>query len=186
MTSPKQIFDILPGIYNISRRVLPPRDPLRNNGFECIKAAGFATITVNDSDPNVLFYSEKLIMREIYDSESGLDGMEARQKYKYKFDPEANTLTKYFWDDRLFYKLCFDELAAGNDVIGGHRVCGEHLCIQDNYVANYLFNESGKSYTLKYSVNGPKKCYEIITDYDKLRPGELINTGINVVNGDIQ
>lgn len=154
----------------------------QNSGAECIIANGFAAITRTDSDPNVLIYSEKVIISDPNDSNSIMNGMEARQKYKYQFDPNPNTLTKYFWDNRLFYALNFDDTETGG-MTGVYSLCGEHLCIQDNYVAHYLFSESGDSYTLKYAVNGPKKCYEIITEYERC---QQTDHEIEIFNGEIQ
>lgn len=184
--SAKQIFDILPGIWKLSRQTLTPLMQWQNSGAECIKANGFASITFTDSDPNVLIYSEKVTISDPNDSNSVMNGMEAKQKYKYQFDPRANTLTKYFCDDRLFYALNFDGAADTGTVTGGHSLCGEHLCIEDNYVAHYLFNEAGDSYTLKYTIKGPRKCYEIITEYEKCPSSQQAALGIEILNGEMK
>lgn len=186
MTSAKQIFDILPGIWKLSRQTLTPLMQWQNSGAECIKANGFAAIIRTDSDPNVLIYSEKVTISDPNDGNSPMNGMEAKQKYKYQFDPSANTLTKYFCDDRLFYALKFDGTVDAGHLIGGHSCGGEHLCIQDNYVANYLFSDSGERYTLRYIVTGPKKCYEIITEYEKCELSQQTELGIEIVNGEIK
>lgn len=187
MTSAKQIFDILPGVWKLSRQTLTPLKQWQNSGAECIKANGFAAITCTDSDPNVLIYSEKVTISDLNDNNGIMNGMEARQKYKYQFDSNANTLTKYFFDDRLFYSLNCDETTDNGSVTsGGRSLCGEHLCIQDNYVANYLFSETGHSYTLKYTINGPNKCYEIITEYEKCQPNQQAELGIEIFNGEIK
>lgn len=186
MTTAKQIFDILPGIWKLSRQTLTPLKQWQNSGAERINANGFAAIICTDSDPNVLIYSENVTISDPNDSNSVMNGLQAKQKYKYKFDPNANTLTKYFCDDRLFYALNFNGNLEMGCVNGGHSLCGEHLCIQDNYVANYRFSENGDSYTLKYTINGPKKCYEIITEYERCQASEQSELGVEIVDGEIK
>lgn len=187
--SAKQIFDFFPGIWKLSRRTFTPLKQWKNSGGECINAVGYAAIVSNESDPNLLVYSEKVTIKDASGKNEALSGMEARQKYKYRFDPQADTLTKYFFDDRLFYKLDVDETKQTNGLVNGEQatvnVCGEHLCIQDNYLASYGFNDSGNNYTMTYSVSGPKKCYEITTDYEKCSEEELNELGIRVVNDEI-
>lgn len=122
------------------------------------------------------------MMKEIDNESSSMNGMEAKQKYKYQYDPDANTLTKHFSDDRLFYVLKPNRVGEN----GEHHLSGDHLCIEDRYAADYSFNGNGNQYTLKYNVNGPKKCYGIITEYQKLKPNELVNLGYEIVNGEIQ
>lgn len=186
MCSAKQIFDILPGIWKITRETLTPLKQWQNAGAECIKANGFAAFTSMESDQNVLIYAEKVTINS---EDSAMNGMEARQKYKYHYNSADQTLTKYFIDDRLFYTLKVEqqhehetttEASASNQITG----CGTHLCIQDLYNANYTF-ANDKQFQLKYTINGPKKCYEIITMYEKCSPEEMTQLGIQISNGDI-
>lgn len=74
-----------------------------------------------------------------------MNGKQAKQKYKYRFDKSTQTLTKYFYDDRLFYEL---KIGTNPSDIEGTteanassqlKLCGSHLCIADTYEANYLF-----------------------------------------------
>lgn len=183
MSTAKQVFDFLPGIWKISRRTLTPLNKWQLSGAECINAEGYAAMTKVESDPDLIIYTEKVTIRDANETISGMNGMIARQKYKYRYDTLDETLTKYFYDDRLFYMLRFEndnpnEISSS----GKHtfRVCGEHLCIEDNYVASYTFNPTGERFTMKYSVSGPKKCYEIITDYEKC------NDNVEIIDGEIQ
>lgn len=183
MSTAKQVFDFLPGIWKISRRTLTPLTKWQNSGAECINAEGYAAIFRVESDSNLLIYTEKLTIFDANGTNSGMNGMVAKQKYKYRFDPVDESLTKYFYDDRLFYTLQFDNDKTNEIASSGKhtfRVCGEHLCIEDNYVASYTFSPSGDRYTMKYSVNGPKKCYEIITDYEKC------TDNVEIINNEIQ
>lgn len=183
MCSAKQIFDSLPGIWKLSRETNPLKQ-LQNSGTEYFKANGFAAFTSMESDPNLLIYSEKVTI----ESANEMNEMEAKQKYKYRYDNVEKTLTKYFFDDRLFYTIKFDnqhdnktaKATASNHVTG----CGKHLCIQDLYEANYAFSND-KHFQMKYTVNGPKKCYEIITKYEKCSANELAESDIQITNGEI-
>lgn len=190
MTTAKQIFDYLPGIWRLSRQTITPLKKWNNSGAESIKASGFAAIVPSQSNSNLLIYSEKVVVNNPDDSSSVMNGMEARQKYKYLFDSTSSTLTKYFFDDRLFYTLDIKsdsardlkttEATAISSIVG----CGEHLCIQDMYVANYQFIDS-RNFVLKYTINGPKKCYEIITEFEKLESDEVAQFDVRIENNEI-
>lgn len=188
MTSAKQIFDSFPGIWKLTRETLTPLKQWQYSGAESIRANGFAAFTLSESDPNLLIYSEKVTIHSDSDGSSVMNGMEAKQKYKYRYESATKTLSKYFFDDRLFYSLKIDtrhghetaEAIASNEVSG----CGTHLCIQDLYEANYLFLND-KQFELKYTINGPKKCYEIITQFEKCNDEEIVQLGIQIENGEI-
>lgn len=186
MGSARQIFDSLPGIWKLTRETLTPLKHWQHSGAQSIKASGFAAFTTSDLDPNLLIYSEKVTI----DSNNGseMNGVEAKQKYKYRFDNSTSSLTKYFFDDRLFYTMEIEskhdnettEARASNEITG----CGTHLCIQDLYEANYSFY-SDHFFQLKYTINGPKKCYEIINKYEKCNSNDLTELGIQIDNGEI-
>lgn len=188
MGSAKQIFDSLPGIWKLTRETLTPFKQWQQSGAECIKASGFAAFTLAESDPDLLTYSEKVVINSDNDNSSGMNGMEAKQKYKYRYDKSTSSLTKYFFDDRLFYTLKIEaghdnettEAMASNKVVG----CGTHLCIQDLYEAHYSFCNDNY-FELKYTINGPKKCYEIVNKYEKCNSNEVSDLGIQVENGEI-
>lgn len=189
MFGAKQIFDLLPGIWRLQRETLTPLKQWQLSGAECIKANGFAVFTSTETDPNLLIYSEKVKINSANDgNSSGMNGLEAKQRYKYRYDAAATTLTKYFFDDRLFYTLKIDtrhdnestEAMATNQVIG----CGEHLCIKDLYKANYSF-ANDHQFELKYTIEGPKKCYEIITKYEKCNSNEIEQLNLQIENGEI-
>lgn len=185
MAMAKQIFDYLPGVWRLIRQTTTSLDHWQNAGAECIKATGFAAFTHSVDDPNLLIYSEKVIIENSLDR--SMNGMEAKQKYKYRYDGTAATLTKYFFDDRLFYQMDFskqnnDETVNAN-ATSDVMACGEHLCIQDFYEANYLF-KNDHNFILKYSIRGPKKCYEIINEYEKCNNANDLN-GIHMEKGEI-
>lgn len=185
MCSAKQIFDSFPGIWKLTRETVPLKQ-LHNSGTEYIRANGFAAFTSTESNPNILIYSEKVSVNCATNSK--LNGLEARQKYKYRYDNTDQTLTKYFFDDRLFYTMKIQQrnenetaaATASNNV----TACGTHLCIQDLYEANYLFSND-KQFQLKYTINGPQKCYEIITMYSKCTDDEVAQFCLQIANGEI-
>lgn len=188
MCSAKQLFDILPGIWKITRETLTPLNQWQKSGAECIRANGFAAFTADAADPNLLIYSEKVTINSGNDINSGLNGLEAKQKYKYRYDTTNSSLTKYFFDDRLFYTLKVDtqhdgqstEASAFNEVVG----CGTHLCEKDLYEANYSFCND-QYFELKYTVNGPKKRYQIINQYEKCNADDVTELGVRIDNGQI-
>lgn len=190
MASAKQIFDSLPGIWRITRETLTPLKQWQNSGAECIKASGYAAFISAESDPNLLLYSEKVRINSGDDASnsSGMNGLEAKQKYKFRYDNSTSSITKYFFDDRLFYTLKIDdkndnttEATASNVITVG---CGTHLCIQDLYEANYSFHND-KYFELTYTINGPKKCYEIINTYEKCNDDEVNELAIQIENAEI-
>lgn len=188
MSSVKQIFESLPGIWRITRETLTPLKQWQNSGAECIKASGYAAFITNDSQPDLLIYSEKVTIHG--DSDNAMNGMEAKQKYKYRYDKSAETLIKYFYDDRLFYELKIGagstdgngatEATASNEM----KFCGSHLCIQDTYDANYVFRNDDQ-FELKYSIKGPKKCYQIITKFEKCKGDDVNQLGLEIANDEI-
>lgn len=187
MSNVKQIFDSLPGIWRLTRETLTPLKQWQNSGAECIKANGFAVFIPNDTDPNLLIYTEKVTINS---DDNAMNGMQAKQKYKYRYDKSAQTLTKYFYDDRLFYEMKIGanpsdsegrtEAIASNEL----RFCGSHLCVQDTYEASYVFRNDDR-FELNYSVKGPKKCYRIITQYEKCNADEEAQLNLDIVNDEI-
>lgn len=185
--SAKQIFDLLPGIWKLSRETITSLNQWQKSGAECIRANGFAAFTASVNDPNLLIYSEKVTINSGNDNSAGLNGLEARQKYKYRYDNSTSSLTKYFFDDRLFYTLNITqpdtqstEASASSEVTG----CGTHLCEKDLYDANYSFCND-RYFELRYTINGPKKCYEIINKYEKCNSDEVNGLNLQIVDGEI-
>lgn len=197
MVTSKQIFDYLPGIWKISRKTLTSLRSWQNSGAACIVANGYAAFIVSKADPDTLIYSEKVIVHNQNSNqiEPELNSTNvAKQKYKYRYDRNTQDIIKFFSDDRLFYKISITSEAQSNvngantTVVSGNSViqaCGEHLCVQDSYVANYDFNylNSGEEkFTLKYSITGPKKCYEIINEFERIHDPNFQELGIQIEN----
>lgn len=192
MNSSKQIFEYFPGIWRLTRITTSKVKEFTANitGGECINANGYAAFIKTKSDPNVIVYSEKVTVFNLGAGAQG--GIEAKQKYKYKYDPMTATVTKYFSDDRLFYQLNINDSEEQSTTaisdLSCFRATGDHLCIQDNYAANYSFSQNPNGIpliTLTYSVNGPKKCYDIITEYERIQCDNLDEFGIVIENEEI-
>jgi len=130
----KNIFKILVGDWKVSREVI------------------FISTKKNhqqDNNKDLLLYNEVMQITDI--------GLEGYKKYKYKYDPSSQTITKYFSDDKIFYRL---------DVCGD-GILGYHMCLSDAYKANYEFTDKNK-FTLSYEVQGPKKNYIAYSIYSRI------------------
>lgn len=189
MSTSKQIFEYLPGIWRLSRQTLTSLKEWDRSGADCIKGNGFAAFIQPKDDPNLLIYSEKVTITVPDDSNSAMNGLEAKQKYKYRYDGQASTFTKYFFDDRLFYTLDLNGSTGTSGAVGasgfGEVIAnGEHLCERDFYVAKYNFCDQ-QTFSLTYSVNGPKKCYEIQNEFRRCEADEAQVLGIVVENDEI-
>jgi Family of unknown function (DUF6314) len=147
MKTARQIFDSLRGEWGISR-VIESTIPQKNRYI----AEGVAFFTLSKDNADTILYSEKLEMH----NPSLNDSFSMTQKYQYKYDADTLSLYKYFIDERLFYKL----------KISGDKISGEHICIDDKYISDYVFDND--QLIISYIVSGPKKSYEIKTSYRKI------------------
>lgn len=164
----KQIFDFLPGIWKIARNVVS------QVSYENIQASGYGAFIVSTNDPNLILYSEKVTICKLDPNASNLNASNfGTQKYKYKYDITTSSISKYFNDGRFFYTMN----------ISDYKIDAEHLCIRDKYIPNYVFGEG--RFSLIYSVDGPSKCYKIITEYTKISTEDVTILGITIENGEI-
>lgn len=90
MKKAKQIFDFLPGKWDITRNFISLPQSLHKPHI----ALGHAIFTLSEDDSNLLLYSEKITMS---------DSLVGTQEYSYRYDEINNSLSKYFSDGRLFY-----------------------------------------------------------------------------------
>ncbi len=108
----------------------------------------------------------------------------ANRRYVYRFQEKTNTISAWFVKpdggssvDYLFHKLKFvapdDDASFEQDEnrrIGIVEATGRHPCVDDDYQAQYGFRfreGSLRTWTLRYTVKGPKKDY--IADAEYLR-----------------
>lgn len=168
MKDAQEVFDFIPGIWKIIRKIKFPLSQEK----EDIKVEGYAAFIKSQTEPNVVMYSEKVVVYNL-DPTQKLNG---RKTYKYKYDDKNSTLSKYFSDDQLFYKL-----AKGFN----HNYNGQYQCNQDYYKSNYSFGH--EQFTLTYFVRGPEKFYDIVTQYTKVDVSldDLQLLGITIENYEI-
>lgn len=115
------------------------------------EAEGRARFLQVSGDSNVLSYEEKLEITFF-----GSDKHQGHQEYKFIYDPERNSISKYNSSGVFMYQLQFSD----------NEAYGEYLCDKDKYIATYIFLD-GK-FTLTYEVSGPNKNYSIITEFERI------------------
>lgn len=109
-------------------------------------AVGQAAFTL--LTPSLLAYREDLEVHIPGFSEA------VYQEYLYVF--EEGCVYKKFKDNRLFYRL----------EVSNAEATGAHLCGEDHYQAHYSFLGQN-NFTLTYRVKGPRKDYEILTEFTR-------------------
>ncbi len=142
-TRSEQILSSLRGSWKIERTITH-RFPI----IESYQATGSAKFSLEEV--HTLHYEEEVKLRNLRTK----DVFQSTQQYVYRYDAVLDTLTKHFSDGRLFYKLEISDNGAS----------GYHLCQEDHYSAEYLF-ESQENFSLTYLVKGPRKDYTMQTQY---------------------
>ncbi len=156
----KQIFDFLPGLWKITREIV-------SNSFDKnIIADGCGLFSLKEN-LNIILYSEKVNICNIDINNTYI----AKQKYKYKYDINTSSISKYFNNDKFFYII----------KILDNQIYGEHLCVKDQYVSHYTFFDN--DFILTYYIQGPFKNYKIITKYSKTDNTDIL--GITICDGEI-
>lgn len=142
----KELFNILPGKWQYSRKVTNNQDPsLSGEGYGKCE---FVSVGEND-----LLYAET----GVFKTHNG-GQLKTFNSYFYVFNATNNSLEKHFVNDtntkgKLFYILSDDKTAS-------------HLCGQDTYKA--IYEVSGHSeFIITYSVAGPRKDYLLRTLFTK-------------------
>ncbi|MGV2433082.1 MAG UNVERIFIED_CONTAM: DUF6314 family protein [Rickettsiaceae bacterium] len=136
MTKSEQVFELIKGLWRINRRII------HKTPIESYMGRGIAAFSLSGND--LLLYHEKI---NLVNLQTQLEAS-GHQKYKYRHDLSKDKIVKYFDDEKLFYELHLKSNTA----------YGEHLCSQDNYKANYLFDSQDR-FSLYYEVKGPNKDY---------------------------
>lgn len=161
-------WNLLKGFWSLKRKVID------NNSAEIIMSGtGYALFsshnndtTVNDKNNETLLYSEKIFLDILPNP--------AKQSYIYKNN--GSSITKFFRDGRLFYELEFTE---------GQKAKGKHLCARDFYSSNYNYSCDDHKLTITYTVNGPAKNHQIISEYFHKDDEEINIAGLTIENGEI-
>ncbi len=147
MLTSYEIFLKMPGVWAFHRTL--------NNILEQKLSGivtGIAKFTPVKDQSNLLHYLET----GVFVTESGTQHHVSKE-YFFAYNDTTKHIEKYFAQNGtkagLFYVLSKD-------------LTGEHLCIKDNYKANYSYpKDDFKEFTLKYEVSGPQKNYSSITRY---------------------
>ncbi|KAL2271393.1 hypothetical protein VTJ83DRAFT_764 [Remersonia thermophila] len=112
-----------------------------------------------------------------FEADNGLT-FRATRRYVWRYDEEKDKLSVWFVRtddpkraDYLFHEVDFVAPAAGQaDESGGWEATAGHLCIEDFYDVQYLFNFKAVNlgdWRLEYTVKGPKKDYTIEGRYSR-------------------
>ena len=175
----KYIFNALKGRWRLSR-TLESAIPTFPSG-KLIGIATFEERPVTDNGFSIeCLYSEE----GDFSTDKNIT-MKARRQYVYRYQQEIDRLTAWFVKgdkgasvDYLFHHLEFKEGDHGSPESKAGKektiltASGHHLCIDDDYTAEYRFKFLGKDLTewaVKYSVKGPHKDY--VADAKYTRPG---------------
>lgn len=163
MQSTKQIFDNLIGIWSI-KRVLGNYGTAEGTAKFTLQNPKETILSATSSDENTLVINYREDLQVKYDSNfaSQQQGTNventAYKEYVYLYDMARDKILKKFTNGNLFYELSIDfEKQVAN---------GDHLCEKDFYNASYDFIDP-QNFVLTYFVKGPKKDYEIKTEFTK-------------------
>ena len=178
----ERAFSAIQGHWNLYR-VLESAIPTYPSGI----FSGVATLTqrppTDDSyDAEYLYVEEgELTTRQ------GL-AMRGSRRYVYRYQRASRSITTWFVKtdtiasvDYLFHQVSFsdvpyqitkDEFLSNNYI---STAKGHHLCVNDNYNAEYEFqyqNTNLIQWDLKYTVKGPKKDYTASASYTRTAEAE--------------
>ncbi len=140
-----QFFSVLPGDWQLRRDV-------SNFGtFE-----GMARFT--PSNPSTLRYSEKGIL-------TGHVGQQFHAYKEYVYTCDGTSIFVYFDETplRLFHSITLLPTSAD----GPWQGAASHLCGQDVYLTYYTIT-SPHAFTIQHHVRGPKKSFQIVSEYVKV------------------
>jgi hypothetical protein len=163
MSSAKQVFSLLQGVWRFTRSVVN-KAPLQE-----YDGTGYAVFSLLSGSANELKYHERVILKNLYTKQT----VKGYQTYRYLYNSDLDEIIKYLENGKLFYKLN----------ISGLDCLGYHLCVKDDHKATYHFNNDNK-FSLQYKVIGPKNNYSISTEYTRITGQDLPALGV-IYNGEI-
>lgn len=145
-----QNIEQLLGVWSFKRTLTNNLEP-RNSGT----VIGDATYIQVVDKKNQLLYRETGIFTTVYGVSVNISN-----EYFYVFNAYMQTIEKYSSKDGAVFELLYAL---------DHNHTGEHLCINDHYLASYQFTYEEKltTYNLTYQVCGPLKNYISSTIYIK-------------------
>ena len=168
-TIPERLFAMLEGKWKLFRKLRSAIPSYPSGNFE-------GTVVFTKRTPTSYEYDDEYIYTENgeFITEQGL-ALKANRRYVYRFQKKTNLMSAWFVKpatestaDYLFHTLDFASIPNESPEPRKDKKTvfvkanGQHLCIDDHYQANYLFefNNFGCSeWGLEYVVKGPKKNY---------------------------
>ena len=172
---PENVFTALHGHWTLYRRLASDICPYPSGVFQ-------GTASFEMRSPTDPAYDAEYLYLEHgeFSSEQGLK-IPATRRYVYRFQRDINTISAWFvkaedgsYVDYLFHNVNFTacQQEAFLPVNGRRRyflqAAGQHLCVEDDYRANYLFKFDDcqcDEWELTYNVKGPKKAYSATAQY---------------------
>ena len=182
----KVVLDALQGQWQLSRTLLSAI-PTYPSG----KLTGRATFEKRTS--TAAGFGEECLYSEVGDFITDKNfTMKAKRQYVYRYEQTIDSLSVWFVKgdggatvDYLFHRLEFtNEEGKFREGISTNAETvliakGHHLCVDDDYTAEYIFRFMGQEladWTVKFTVKGPRKDYVANAKYSRPLTG---------TNGDI-
>lgn len=166
---PGNVFKAFEGNWKVSRRLESGMSTYLSGNFQGTASFEMRSPTDPAYDAEYLY-----LEKGQFSSEQGLI-MSATRRYVYRFQRSNNTISAWFVKaedgssvDYLFHHVNFTSWSQETLLqTDKKRKClleadGQHMCIDDDYRANYLFqfqDTKCDGWELKYSVKGPRKAY---------------------------
>lgn len=185
---PEDVFTAFKGYWKVNRRLESEINTYQSGNFE-----GVASFEIRS--PTDLAYDAEYLYIENgeFRSDQGLV-IPATRRYVYRFQRKANIISAWFVKaedgltvDYLFHFVKFTPheqesfLGKNGRRRGLLEANGQHLCINDDYQANYLFEFWGltcNDWELKYHVKGPRKAYSATTKYVRDASHHVVNNDL--------
>lgn len=177
-SSIRNIFDSLKGSWKLFRNLDSVVSTYPSGTLQ-----GIANFAIRPPTDHV--YDAEYLYSESGDfiTQQGLT-MRATRQYVYRYSKNTDAISVWFVKpddgsavDYFFHKLDFRELDL--DIDPGLKVrsaSGFHLCVDDNYNANYTFHMNDSNITkwhAVFNVNGPKKDYTANATYQRDQEASL-------------
>ena len=183
--SPENVFTTLKGHWNINRRLESEMSTYQSGNFEGMASFDLRSPTDPAYDAEYLY-----IENGEFRSDQGIV-IPATRRYVYRFQREAGIISAWFVKaedgltvDYLFHYVKLALCEQGSFLrTNERRKClleadGHHLCVEDDYQANYLFKFWDlicDDWELKYHVKGPRKAYSATTQYARDASHDIAN-----------
>ena len=171
----KGIFDGMRGRWSLSREIKSMLPTYPSGHFQGTAILDSRPPTDEAYEAEYLYCEDGCLV-----TEQGLT-IKAHRRYVYRYQEKSDTITIWFVKtddensvDYLFHELKPIKMTEEEVAIESHlvRARGHHLCIDDDYDAEHVFNALGQellNWNVMYQVKGPKKDYSISAAYTRTR-----------------